>query len=70
MKNSDKWSISTDPIKHHRTVIANVREQIFDQLKPEQHVTDKQQLAINILISQTYRKYQELQNYTVYRPRT
>ena len=47
-----------------------LREQIFDQLKPEQHVTDKQQLAINILISQTYRKYQELQNYTVYRPRT
>ena len=23
-KNSDKWSISTDPIKHHRTVIAYV----------------------------------------------
>ncbi len=47
-----------------------LRVKIFEHLRPEQHVTDKQQLAINILISQTYRNYEELKNYTVYKPKT
>ena len=30
---------------------------------------NKQQLAINILKTQTLRQYQELQHYTIYKPR-
>ena len=48
---------------------SSLREQIFEHLKPDQHTNDKQQLAINILKSQTYRQYQELQNYSIYKPR-
>ena len=47
---------------------SELRQQLLEPLKPEQHVIDKQHLAINILITQTLRQYQELKNYTVYKP--
>ena len=45
-----------------------LRQQLLDHLKPDQHVSNKLQLAINILKTQTLREYQELQHYTVYKP--
>ena len=45
-----------------------LRQQLLDHLKPDQHVSNKHQLAINILKTQTLRQYQELQYYTVYKP--
>ncbi len=47
---------------------SKLRQQLLEHLKPEQHVIDKQHLAINILITQTLRQYQELKNYTIYKP--
>jgi len=45
-----------------------LRQQLLDKLKPEQHVSNKHQLAINILKSQTQRQYEELQHYKIYKP--
>ena len=43
-------------------------QQLLNLLKPEQHVSNKHQLAINILKTQTLRQYQELQRYTIFKP--
>jgi ribonuclease HI len=43
-----------------------LRQQLLDHLKQDQHVTDKHQLAINILKTQTLRNYKELQNYMTF----
>jgi ribonuclease HI len=45
-----------------------LRQRLLEHLKPEQHVTNKHILAINILKTQTLRQYQELQNYTIFKP--
>ena len=47
---------------------STLRKQLIDQLKPEQHVSNNEQLAINILKTQTFRQYQELQHYTFFKP--
>ena len=46
-----------------------IRQQILEHLKPEKHAIDKQQLAINMLKSQTFRQYEELKNYSLFKPR-
>ena len=48
---------------------SSLRQQLLEHLKPEQHVSDKLLLAINILATQTLREYQELKDFTFFRPR-
>ncbi|XP_072041273.1 uncharacterized protein [Amphiura filiformis] len=48
---------------------SKLRQNLLEHLKPANHVSDKQHLAINIISSQTLRQYQELKNYSIYKPR-
>ena len=45
-----------------------LRQQLLEHLQPDQHVTDIYELALNIISNQTLRQYQELKDYTVYKP--
>ncbi len=45
-----------------------LRGKLLDHLPDEDHTSDREQLAINILQSQTRRCYRELQDYQQYQP--
>ena len=65
-----RYTMSAYPRSHQMPQNKHTfRKQLLNHLKPEQHVSNKQQLhvAINILNTQTLRQYQELQHYTVFK---